>query len=254
MATPTLATAPDALPRLKETESAHSPAASITSFEVNISFKDCQILCSDFLIFVIFFSLSPNPIRNPLRNKPANFFTLSIRPARDWSIFVITVSPCARLPKSMLPPEVAPVPPFPPEPPELSEAGLSIFCIWSKPINTRISLAAFFAALPAPAAPSARSSAAPAAPLKPSSAFPAISDMPEDAFFPVISSVKDLNAFANITNLPTTALIPLIIGVNRFINPCPIDALRLSNCRERMRTWFAQESEVLAKSPLASDN
>ena len=111
-----------------------------------------------------------------------------------------------------------------------------------------MSLAAFFAAVPAPdAADPALSDAAATASIPAAAA----ETPPPDDFFPDISSVNALNAFARVISFPMIVLITLSTGERTLINPCPIVALRLSNCNLRILTWFAHPSEVLEKSPAA---
>ena len=69
--------------------------------------------------------------------------------------------------------------------------------------------------------------------------------------FPINASVKFLNAFAATESFAINIFSHFITGVNTLISPCPIVALRLSNCNDNNLTWFAQESDVLAKSPAA---
>ena len=50
--------------------------------------------------------------------------------------------------------------------------------------------------------------------------------------FPVIMSVNDLNIPANVVNFPIKVLTNFITGVNTLMSPCPIEALKLSNCND----------------------
>ena len=109
-------------------------------------------------------------------------------------------------------------------------------------------MAAFLAAFPAAVEASAASSAASDTPSSPSAAgavasgsspMPSASAPPPplpDDLFPVISSVKDLNAFASVVSLPSTKFIPRTTGRSTFISPCPIVAFRLSNWSLRILT------------------
>ena len=129
-----------------------------------------------------------------------------------------------------------------------------------------ISWAAFLAALPAPSAafpaPLAAFPKLPAPPAAPSEASPklptasAVSWIPEPFidFLPVNSSVNALKALPTVSNLLSKKLITLITGVKMLIKPDPTLAIKLSNCSFIILTWLAQLSDVLAKSPLASES
>ena len=214
------------------------------------------------LMDFIFFSESPNPIRKPFLNISASSLQRLIKADIFLSVWSMTVSPCARLPKSTaLPPNPEP-PPVEGEEvsPVLSEEASSRRLIWSKPIRARISFAAFFAAFPTPlvallkplAAEAERSRLSLAVEAAPPSSATGAAVFPDCDFFPLISSVKALKAFASVESFPSTVFITLITGVNRLISPCPSVAFRESICSFMIRTWFAHESEVRAKSPVAA--
>ena len=180
-------------------------------------------------------------------------------------------SPVDREPKSTGLPRLPPDTPEPfgalpesPVPPDEDSDGSESFVILSNPIRDRICFAAFCAAFPVFFTADVVSFAASAAFCNPVlasvAAVPAAAiwalPPPDDPefFFPVISSVKALNAFARVTSFPRRLFTVCMIGVNRLISPWPIDAFRESICNFNTLTWFAQEPDVLAKSPDAADN
>ena len=241
--------------------SAQRFAADTTSGSVNISFRFFPMFFRLLLIESIFLPESPNPIWKPFLNSPANSLHLLRSESSFLLVLSITVSPSASFPKSVASPKLAVPVPLGFEVVVLS--FLSSLLIWSNPIRDLSCFAAFFAAVPTLFVDSLRLSAAPDALCRLSSAVPASSDKldigdstvldPLD-FCPVINSVKLLNALAKVASLPINVLTALIIGVNRFIRPCPIVAFSESNCSCKIRTWFAQLPDVLAKSPCAADN
>ena len=197
----------------------------------------------------ILFPLSPNPIKNPFLNRPASSLPLSSKSCILRFKPSTTVSPSASLPKSTLPATSGTALPVV----LLLSSFLSRRLILSKPIRLFSFLDAFSAAFPAAVVLSFRFSADPAASSIPAAVCCILSVVPDD-FCPVISSVNDLNALASTLRRPTTALITLRTGVNRLIRPCPTVAIRDCICKDNTLHWFAQESDVRAKSPCAADS
>ncbi len=72
--------------------------------------------------------------------------------------------------------------------------------------------------------------------------------------FPKNDSVKDLKALATALSFSNKVFNIFKSGFSTLISPCPIVALRLSNCNFKTLVWFAQLSCVRTKSPDAPDN
>jgi len=148
-------------------------------------------------------------------------------------------------------PAIAPAPPEPES--SLSDELSCCFTFnWSKLARLFAALAAFFVALVRLFTPDVALSELSEA--FANSSLVVLTDDSSLDLLPVIISVKDLNALAKALNFPSNVLINFKTGVNTFINPCPILAFKLSICNESILVWFAQLSDVLAKSPEASAN
>ena len=143
-----------------------------------------------------------------------------------------------------------PIPEVLPLESELSSVGSVSLFIWSKPASDfSISLAVFLAALPISLTLSAA--------LPASAPIPAISELIEpieaDISAPVSNCTKLANPSATFCNPASRLLKPLNIGVNNAMKPLPREAFNCSNRSESILVWFAQESCVLTKSPVALD-
>ena len=244
MDAPILATEPAILPRLMARILANRLAACCTSGDVNISVRLSLMPWMD--SFMLSRTLvSPKPTLNPAMNRFLSWLALSISP---W--YLLSISSTAEVSSSPMSNSSAEYPPPapPPEPPPLeSVSGLMMLSSSMPVVMLFMSLAAFLAAPPA-AAPALSADWAIAS-------IPAVAaDAPPPPFFPVTISVNALKALARLISLLMMRLITWMIGVSTLMSPCPIVALRLSNCSFRTRTWFAQPSAVRMKSPDARDS
>ena len=114
-----------------------------------------------------------------------------------------------------------------------------------------ISLAAFLAAPPVfPKAPLALFA------LFATASVPAVTPLGLILAFAVPPSIekKPFKAFMAVKILPISTFSILITGLSTAMSPLPMEAFKLSNCRDKSLTWFAQPSDVLMKSPEDADS
>ena len=240
---PTLATAPVACPAAYATRSSQVSAAFNTSGAVNISLR------LSLIPLMAFFNgsrdTSPRPALNPSLKISLSSFSLSIT-AWSTGFNPASVSSAAFAISSLIPKSELKSP----APPPVSVFFVRLL-ISSNPSKPPYSFAAFFALPPAAFVAPVREFAFCVAVSNPVAILPTEELAPLDVF-PVMISVNLLNASAATWSFAIRALSTLITGVNTLIRPWPMLAFKESNLMARILVWFAQLSDVLAKSPCAS--